>query len=132
MSEEEELSGETLSDISFARRQRELRSIYRDFRKVLSKYEVVPPSLQTETEFDQGNDSQDEFAGNSKLRLSYEVRGIIRELQSMREETLELKTMVARVKTKRKSEIEGIVGKFDAVLHVLSHQIERAQSLLEP
>jgi hypothetical protein len=132
MSEEEDFPGETQSDISFAKRQKELRSIYRDFRRVLSKYEVLPPSVENSTGLPEpANSYEDDLSGTSKLRLTYEVRGIIRELQSMRVETLELKAMISKVKTRKKTEVQSVLSKFDGVLRVLSQQIERAELLLD-
>jgi hypothetical protein len=132
MADDEEVSGESVSEIAFARGQKEVRSIYRHFRKVLLKYEVIPPSPQASPEsVEDCYIDQDEFAGNSKLRLTYEVRGIIRELQSMRVETLELKVLVSKVTTKKRLEVYGILSKLDVILRVLAHQIQRAQSLLD-
>ena len=126
---------ETESAVSFANRQKELGALYKDFRQALAKMKALP-EFSTETE-----DSPEERAffrteatfndKTSDLQTDYQLRGILRELQSMQAETSELKDMLKHVKPSNKRRLSTVIAKVDSVLRVISLQIERVHGLLE-
>ena len=125
---------ETESAVSFANRQKELGALYKDFRQALAKMKALPEfSVETDRE-EEGTFFRTEATFNDEtgdMQTDYQLRGILRELQSMQAETSELKDMLKRVKPGNKRRLSTIVAKVDSVLRVISLQIERVHGLLE-
>jgi hypothetical protein len=110
-------AAKTDSEISFCQRRKELQQLYRDFRRALS-------ALTNDS--DLGDDPDP----TSPPRLNYELRGIIRELESMRTETRELSAMLGRVKRTRRSHVLPVQAKVHSLLRIIDHQIQHANALL--
>lgn len=127
---EEEESGEgfeTASEISFQNRKKELGELYREFRQALSNMKALPEFSTDSVEPDEDHFYRSEV---SDAESNYQLRGILRELQSMREETEELKSMLARVKPGRAHQVRSVVAKLDSVLRIIAGHMERVQALL--
>lgn len=125
---------ETESAISFANRQKELGSLYKDFRQALAKMKALPEfSADVESPAEEGTFFRTEAtfsADIDQVQTDYQLRGILRELQSLQMETNELKDMLKRVKPNKKHRLNSVVSKVDSVFRVIGLQIDRVQALL--
>lgn len=126
---------ETESAISFSNRQKELGALYKDFRQALAKMKALPEfSTNAPDSPEEGAFFRTEATFNgdiSNIQTDYQLRGILRELQSMQAETSELKDMLKRVKSGKKHRLSTVVAKVDSVLRIVSLQIDRVNGLLD-
>jgi hypothetical protein len=113
----------TDSEISFCQQHKELQQLYQDFRRALS-------ALTHDSDIGDDPREGEDAAPTSAVRLNYELCGIIRELESMRTETHELRAMLRRVKRRQRSQVQPVRAKINSLLRVIGHQIQHANSLL--
>ena len=129
MEEEEGIEQfDTASEISFQNRKKELGSLYREFRQALANMKALP-EFSTDS-VDRPDEDRFYRSEASDVETNYQLRGILRELQSMRDETEELKSMLSRVKPGRAHQVRSVVSKIDSVLRIIGGHMERVHALL--
>ena len=66
-----------------------------------------------------------------QIQMNYDIRSLIRELQSLKNETIEIKDALQRAaKGKMVPRIKLILEKVDSLIHILSSHMARAQAIL--
>ncbi|OHT00690.1 hypothetical protein TRFO_32553 [Tritrichomonas foetus] len=128
--EEEEEVGVGANDFSFTKRKKELQSLYHDFHSALAKMQEMPDFTVEDEEYSPTSSPNRKSRKDSYIQRNYELRTLIRELQSLKNESLEIKETLQSVKGKTKRTVAPIIEKVNALINILSSHIGRAEALL--
>lgn len=123
------------SESSFQKRQKELRAIRSDFKRAISEMKTISEVTNTEIFDENAAEEQNEefFTPDKSEQIieSCQLRSIIRELNSMKQQVQDLQTMVLRARTDQRQIQSKLLSKIKSVINVLSQHIIRANNLLD-
>lgn len=121
------------ADISFAKRKKELQSLYKEFQSALTQMQSFPDFsvdenvTSTRSTIPQIQDSKK----TPQIQMNYDIRSLIREIQSLKSETIEIKDSLQRASQgKMYPRIKLILEKVDSLIKILSSHMARAQAIL--
>lgn len=87
------------ADISFAKRKKELQSLYKEFQSALTQMQSFPDFSVDENVTSTRTSSimqTNEPKKTPQIQMNYDIRSLIRELQSLKNETIEIKDALQR------------------------------------
>jgi hypothetical protein len=119
----QETSTEIASDISFMNRQKELRSLYRDFRSTIDTIQLAPPSPGSED--DEYDEAEEPYGISNDLEL------LLGELEIMQTETDEIVALLGRPKFAKHMRVNSIRKQLHHLQTVNAHLRSRAEALLD-
>ena len=124
---------------SFKERKKTLSKIQAEFKKAISDIRSISDSSNTEIFDDQNPDettsckSYKNFPDqeeNERLIEICQLRSLVRELNSLKNETLDLQAIVMKLDSSHREIQKKFLRKFYDVVNILSLHINRAQTLL--
>lgn len=121
------------SDDSFEQRRRQLNNIHRQFKRAISEMKTLSEASNTEI-FDNAEDEiNNVFFNQSKAERIIEnsqIRSLVRELYTMKNEVLNLQSIVLRANASQRSIQAKLLPKLKLVVEVITRHILRAETLL--
>lgn len=119
------------NEFSFIKRKKELQSLYKDFKSALSQIQSLPSDDINEIDQKSLYLAEENDESTSIKHKNYEIRSILRELQALKSETLEIKELLQQsARGKQRIRILQIIDKVDTLIQVLSSHTARAEALL--
>ena len=119
------------NEFSFVKRKKELQSLYNDFKSALSQIQSLPSDDINEIDQKSLYLAEENDESTSIKHKNYEIRSILRELQALKSETLEIKELLQQsARGKQRIRILQIIDKVDTLIQVLSSHSARAEALL--
>lgn len=123
------ISTDLRSDISFMNRQKELRTLYRDFRNVLQTItSLSPKSTPVSRNIDE--DEEDDLDSSSD-ELENDVQLILNEIELMQSETDEIIQLLSKQKFAKNARVKTIKKQLTHLQRVNSNLKARAEALLD-
>lgn len=123
------ISTDLRSDISFMNRQKELRTLYRDFRNVLQTITSLSPK-STPVSRNIGEDEEDDLDSSSD-ELENDVQLILNEIELMQSETDEIIQLLSKQKFAKNARVKTIKKQLTHLQRVNSNLKARAEALLD-
>lgn len=122
------------SDDSFEQRRRQLNNIHRQFKRAISEMKTLSEASNTEIFEDNAEEeANNEFFNSNKADKIIEasqIRSLIRELYTMKNEVLSLQSIVLRASAAQRGIQAKLLPKLKLVVDVISRHIHRAEKLL--
>ena len=124
---------------SFKERKKTLSKIQAEFKKAISDIRSISDSSNTEIFDDQNPDETTSYKSyknfpdqeeNERLIEICQLRSLVRELNSLKNETLDLQAIVMKLDSSHREIQKKFLRKFYDVVNILSLHINRAQTLL--
>ena len=131
--EDESISTDLRSDISFMNRQKELRMLYRDFRSALDTFHSVSPaptkSTIVQSEDEEEEETEEVITDDQKLDNDLEL--IIQDIDLMVAETDEIISLISKPKFAKNPRVQSIKKQLTHLQRVNSNLRARAESMLD-
>jgi hypothetical protein len=128
--EKESISTDLRSDISFMNRQKELRTLYRDFRSAMDTIQQL--STEPAVHYVEEEDGEEDFAEpRSPGREPDDVELIIGEIDVLETETDEILALLAKPKLARNPRVKSIIKRLTHLQRINAALRRRAESLLD-
>jgi hypothetical protein len=117
----EETATDIQSDISFMNKQKELRSLYRDFRASIDTIRSMSPT--------QGE--EDEPDGNTAESAGDDVESLLAEIEILQSETDEIVALINKPKFAKYGRVQSIKKQLKYLQTVNANLRTRAEALLD-
>jgi hypothetical protein len=117
-----ETSTEIQSDISFMNRQKELRSLYRDFRSTLDTLRQLSPPRGDNADADDTGSSDD---------ATHDIESLLAEIEAMQTETDEIVGLIRKPQFSKYPRVQSIKKQLHHLQTINANLRTRAESLLE-
>jgi hypothetical protein len=127
--EEESISTDLRSDISFMNRQKELRTLYREFRSAMDDIHEFASEPAPTAPDEEGEEEETE--NSVPTRSNDEIEVILREIDLMQTETDELVELLSKPKFGKNPRIQSIKKQLIHLQRVNASLKRRAESLLD-
>ena len=123
--EEQTVSTDLRSDVSFMNRQMELRKLYREFRSAIDTINQVQATESSRDNSDNDVDQEDEDAVDNDVEL------ILQEIELMQSETEEIISLISKPRFARNKRVQQIKKQLTHLQQVNDNLRVRAEALLD-